>query len=229
MTTRSRDHLHRNASRRYAALGRIYDHASLERLLYRAPRRRLLQLLAPAAGATVLDIGCGTGLNFAGVLNSIGSNGHLIGIDSSRSMLARAERRIESAGWNNVTLLHADVVDLLDVLALAEPAPDGIDAVLATYVLSVLDDDQPVWDALDQLARARPLRVAIADVATADSASPAPRVVYRLLAALGGADPHRQPCEELAKRATLTAHETYRHGHIHIATASYQRKTQREV
>jgi len=211
--------IHGGTARRYAAIGPIYDHVSLERLLYRAPRRRLLQLLAPAAGATVLDIGCGTGLNFAGVLNSIGSNGRLIGIDSSQSMLARAKRRIEHAGWKNVTLLHADVLDLAEVLALAELG--NIDTVLATYVLSLLDSDQPVWDAIDQLARVHPLRVGIADIATADNAAPPARLAYRVLAALGGADPRRQPWKQLAKRATVTAHESYRNGHIHIATATY--------
>lgn len=212
--------VHRNASRRYAAVGPIYDHVSLERLLYRAPRRRLLDLLAPEPGATVLDVGCGTGLNFAGVMRCIGEHGRIIGIDSSQSMLARARRRIESAGWNNVTLVHADVLDLLDVLALATMSPGAIDTVLATYVLSVLDNDQPVWDAIDHLARAHPLRVGIADIATADSAAPPLRLAYRVLAALGGADPHRQTWKQLVQRATVTAHERYRGGHVHIATAS---------
>lgn len=64
-------------ARRYASAGRVYDAVSLERLLYRRPRRRLLELVDLAPGA-VLDLGCGAGLSFEGILDAIGSNGRLI-------------------------------------------------------------------------------------------------------------------------------------------------------
>ncbi|MBA3605706.1 MAG: ubiquinone biosynthesis protein, partial [Acidimicrobiia bacterium] len=44
---------------RYGLAGRLYDVVSLEPLLYRRPRARLLELLGPLPGATVVDIGCG--------------------------------------------------------------------------------------------------------------------------------------------------------------------------
>jgi ubiquinone/menaquinone biosynthesis C-methylase UbiE len=45
-------------------------------------------MLAPASGSVVLDMGCGTGLNFVGLEEAIGPRGRLIGIDLSSDMLA---------------------------------------------------------------------------------------------------------------------------------------------
>jgi ubiquinone/menaquinone biosynthesis C-methylase UbiE len=64
-------------------------------------------MLAPASGSVVLDVGCGTGLNFAGVEEAIGPRGRLIGIDLSSDMLVRAHERVQRHGWQNVTLLEA--------------------------------------------------------------------------------------------------------------------------
>ena len=50
---------------RYARLGWVYDVISLEAVLYRRPRPRLAELFGPMPGATVVDVGCGTGLNLA--------------------------------------------------------------------------------------------------------------------------------------------------------------------
>jgi len=46
------------------AVGGLYDLVSLEPLLYRRPRRDLLRQLDLPPGDTVLDLGCGNGLNF---------------------------------------------------------------------------------------------------------------------------------------------------------------------
>lgn len=92
---------------RYDAVGRVYDIVSLERMVYRRPRLRMLQLLAPPPGGIVIDVGCGTGLNLSPLLAALGPNGHVVGVDASASMLAAARRRVRAAGWGNVTLLQA--------------------------------------------------------------------------------------------------------------------------
>jgi ubiquinone/menaquinone biosynthesis C-methylase UbiE len=56
-------------------------------------------MLAPASGSVVLDVGCGTGLNFVGLEKAIGPRGRLIGIDLSSDMLARAHERVQRHGW----------------------------------------------------------------------------------------------------------------------------------
>jgi demethylmenaquinone methyltransferase/2-methoxy-6-polyprenyl-1,4-benzoquinol methylase len=75
-------------------------------------RDRAVKTLAPAAGSVVLDVGCGTGLNFAGLQEAIGPRGRLIGIDRSSQMLAGARERVQRHGWDNVTLLEGAVEDV---------------------------------------------------------------------------------------------------------------------
>ncbi|BAS09291.1 match to protein family HMM PF08241 [Arthrobacter sp. Hiyo4] len=61
----------------------------------------------------MLDIGCGTGLNFPLLQERIGAAGTIVGIDRSAGMLRQARRRAEARGWQNVILIQADMV-LLD-------------------------------------------------------------------------------------------------------------------
>lgn len=60
-------------------------------------------------GDAVLDVGCGTGLSFPLIEEAIGPSGRLVGIDQSPEMLALARKRVEDAGWTNVTLVEAPV------------------------------------------------------------------------------------------------------------------------
>lgn len=205
---------------RYALAGRCYDLVSLEPLLYRRPRRRLIELLALHPGATVVDLGCGTGLNFAPVLTAVGPAGRVIGIDTSASMLGRARRRTRKANWTNVTLLHGDIGDLVDLLAATGLGPDDVDAVLATFVLSVIPTDQLVWDALDVLAATRAVRIGIADLAEPDTAPIGLRPLYWLLTVLGGADAHRQPWTRLTEQPG-SMQETHLGGYVHLAANNY--------
>jgi demethylmenaquinone methyltransferase/2-methoxy-6-polyprenyl-1,4-benzoquinol methylase len=56
-------------------------------------------------------VGCGTGLNFAGLEEGIGAEGRLVGIDLSPDMLRGARRRVERHGWTNITLIEAAMED----------------------------------------------------------------------------------------------------------------------
>lgn len=205
--------------RRYVLAGRLYDLVSLEPLLYRRPRRRLLEMLALPPGATMVDVGCGTGLNFASTLAAIGPAGRIIGIDASSGMLAAARRRVQVAGWDNVTLVAGDARDLLDLLAQIGAGSGDVDVLLATYVLSVLADDGPTWDAMNTMAAARAVLVGIADLGDPGRAPAVLRPFYRLLTILGGGDPTRRPWEHLAKLPGYRA-ETYLGGHVRLDTAT---------
>ncbi|MDE2312692.1 MAG: methyltransferase domain-containing protein [Elusimicrobia bacterium] len=70
-------------------------------------RRRTIQALDLRGGETVVDVGCGTGLSFAGLQNRIGPKGTLIGIEPCAEMIARARERVETYGWKNVVLLES--------------------------------------------------------------------------------------------------------------------------
>jgi SAM-dependent methyltransferase len=93
---------------RYAAVADSYHHRT-------APgdhfRRAAVARLAPLPGEVILDVGCGSGLNFAAIQNAIGPSGQLVGIELNPRMLAVARARVERHGWTNVELVQADVAE----------------------------------------------------------------------------------------------------------------------
>jgi demethylmenaquinone methyltransferase/2-methoxy-6-polyprenyl-1,4-benzoquinol methylase len=87
-----------------------------------------MQALGLHAGDTVIDVACGTGLNFPLLQEVIGPDGRIIGVDLTDAMLAQARGRIEMNGWSNVSLVQADAVDF--------EFPSEVDAILSTYAMS---------------------------------------------------------------------------------------------
>jgi SAM-dependent methyltransferase len=98
----------RVAQERYRELAADYDQRTAAGAPY---RRRTVERLMLRAGDIVLDVGCGTGLNFARLEQGIGAEGRLVGIDLSPDMLLRARRRAERHGWTNITLIEAATED----------------------------------------------------------------------------------------------------------------------
>lgn len=62
--------------------------------------------LALATGERVIDVGCGCGESTLDLAQRVGPTGHVLGIDISQPMLARARER--AAGLSHVTFLEAD-------------------------------------------------------------------------------------------------------------------------
>lgn len=60
-------------------------------------------------GDTVLVFCCGTGLDFPHILEKIGSEGRIIGIDFSSKMLHQAKEKAAKNMWQNIELIEADV------------------------------------------------------------------------------------------------------------------------
>jgi ubiquinone/menaquinone biosynthesis C-methylase UbiE len=98
----------------------------------RAHRRRAVQALRLRPGDSVLEFGCGTGLNFPLIEQEVGPDGRIIGVDMTDAMLAQAQHRIETNGWSNISLVEADAAEF--------EFPAGIDSILATYAHSLLPD-----------------------------------------------------------------------------------------
>jgi ubiquinone/menaquinone biosynthesis C-methylase UbiE len=107
-------------------------------------RNLAVQALQLQPGFTVLDLACGTGMNFAKLIDGIGPQGTLIGTDYSPKMLAQAEQRVKYWGWGNVHLLQADAAQLLraDLVNLTHKPELKIDRVLCTLGMSVI----PEWE-----------------------------------------------------------------------------------
>jgi ubiquinone/menaquinone biosynthesis C-methylase UbiE len=95
---------------------------------HRAQRLRAIQALGLRAGDSVIDIACGTGLNFRLIEEVIGPGGRIVGVDLTDAMLARARDRIEANGWSNVSLVQADAAEF--------EFPTQVNAILSTYALT---------------------------------------------------------------------------------------------
>ncbi|MCA6276005.1 methyltransferase domain-containing protein [Phenylobacterium sp.] len=81
--------------------------------------------LAPAAGETVIDIGCGCGDTSLELARRVGPEGEVLGLDISAPMLEVARRRAEAAGAEGLEFRQADA----QVAAL----PGGRDAAFSRF------------------------------------------------------------------------------------------------
>ncbi len=94
------------ALKQYRLRSTFYD---IELALFEPIRRKAIARLNLRRGATVLDVGCGTGLSFEMLQEAIGRRGRIVGIEQSPEMLDKAQRRVALQGSTNVTLLNASV------------------------------------------------------------------------------------------------------------------------
>jgi ubiquinone/menaquinone biosynthesis C-methylase UbiE len=96
-------------------------------------RQAGLDMLAPAAGERVLEIGYGTGHCLVQLADAVGPEGRVFGIDLSEGMRARARERVEKEHLiDRVELSCGDATRL--------PYPDGsIDAVFVSFTLELFD------------------------------------------------------------------------------------------
>ena len=125
---RSHDHLvetYRRKARHYDLTSRLCPAPGYPQ---RAQRLRAVQALGLLPGDRVVDVACGTGLNFPLIEQRIGPTGRLVGVDLTDAMLAQAEDRVATMGWGNVSLVQADAVDF--------EFPQEVAAILSTYALT---------------------------------------------------------------------------------------------
>lgn len=87
-------------------------------------------------GDTVVEVGCGTGLNFSLLQKEVGPEGKITGVDLTDAMLDQARRRVEENGWSNVDLVQSDAAKFR-----FSPKVDGI---LSTFALTLA----PEFDAV---------------------------------------------------------------------------------
>ena len=98
------------------------------------PKRRLARLaLDLQPGDSVLDLACGTGLNFSHLRKLVGERGRVVGADLTPAMLDIARQLIVTNSWKNVEVREADAANL--------PFADAsFDKVLITFALNIIPD-----------------------------------------------------------------------------------------
>jgi ubiquinone/menaquinone biosynthesis C-methylase UbiE len=126
--------------RRYDSMARSYDATGQ---LVTAHRHDAMQALDVQPGECILDLACGPAVNFKSILEHLGANGLLVGLDYSSGMLKRAHQRVKRNQWSNVAPLLGDAARL--------PYADCVfDRVICTYSLNVI----PLYQqALDEVSR----------------------------------------------------------------------------
>jgi len=127
----------------YDLISPLYDTVATG---YGRPRRAAIAQLRLEPGDAVLDIACGTGLNFPLIEAGIGPEGLLIGLDFSPGMLAKAQRRARRRRWENVRLIQADARALCRELLREHAGVDRVDKALCTLGFSVVPDWETVFE-----------------------------------------------------------------------------------
>ena len=95
------------------------------------------------SGEQVVDVGCGAGLDSLIAATMVGPTGHVIGVDMTPAMLAKARHSAAEA--------HVRTVEFREGYAEALPVPDGwADVVISNGVLNLMPD-KPT--ALQEMAR----------------------------------------------------------------------------
>lgn len=83
-----------------------------------------------APGDTVLDVGCGAGIDSILAAHRAGPSGRVIALDFLPEMLARAEKAVAEAELANIEILEGDMEDI--------PLPDAsVDHVISNGVINL--------------------------------------------------------------------------------------------
>jgi len=96
----------RRAQRFWDRLAPLWDFYLLISGLKEKYREEAIDKLDLNQGDTVLDLACGTGLNFKHLREKVGDKGRIIGLDYSSKMLEEAKKRIKDNKWDNVMLVQ---------------------------------------------------------------------------------------------------------------------------
>lgn len=197
---------------RYGSGAALYDLISGERPVYRVGRVSAINLLNLQEGDRILDIGCGTGLNFPHLRERIGRSGHIVGVDASDSMLAQAQRKVHSG--ESVDLVHGDAGGLESLVS-----QWTFDAVIVTYALSIIPRWRSAWAGARACTRAGG-RMAIVDLALPQGVGRLLEPAARFACFTGGVDLSRRPwtlAQDELEDVTVGSH---RWGHVVLAVGT---------
>lgn len=86
-------------------------------------------------GQTVLDLGSGAGLDVFVARNEVGAGGHVIGVDMTAEMIAKARQNSKQSGFDNVEFRLGEIEHL-------PIRSNSIDVVISNCVLNLVPDKQ---------------------------------------------------------------------------------------
>jgi len=98
--------------------------------LPRGIRGQAVSRLELEPGSRVLEVGTGTGRNLADLVDAVGAEGRVYGVDFSDGMLAEAEKLCSRHDWHNVRLIQADAAEY--------DLPETVDGVIFSLSYAVI-------------------------------------------------------------------------------------------
>jgi len=125
--------LYRKRAGRYDVTANLYYLIGFREWAY---RRKAVEALGLRRGDTVVEIGCGTGINFPLLHGAVGPEGRIIGVDLTDAMLEQANRRVKTSGWTNIELVQSD--------AAAFTFPEQVDGVISSFALTLVPEFERV-------------------------------------------------------------------------------------
>jgi ubiquinone/menaquinone biosynthesis C-methylase UbiE len=156
-------------------------------------RRKAVAAMGLRAGDDVLEIGVGSGRNLPYLLDAVGTQGSVTGVDLSAGMLAEARKLLDRRGAANVTLIESDAA----TIGLGR----DFDAVLFSLSYSVLPAEvRPValaraWERLRPGGRLVVFDGGLARTRLRPLLAP----IVRQLTKLGPGHPDTNPADDLAR------------------------------
>ncbi len=103
-------------------------------------REQAIELLNLKPDTKILDVACGTGLNFKLIQKHLKNQGKLVGIDYSPKTLDLARKRISKNNWINV--------DIIEINAAEYKSNFLFDAAICTFAIEIIPPWQETIDAM---------------------------------------------------------------------------------
>lgn len=106
----------------------------------------LVMLAEAKAGETILELGCGGGLDTALLAERVGPQGQVIGVDCAEPMLERARANLQQFGCTNVKFFHAPAESL--------PLTDNsIDCVVSNGLFNLSADKDAIFAEIQRVLK----------------------------------------------------------------------------
>lgn len=119
--------LYQKRAKHYDISANLYYLLGIREFAY---RKLAVEALKLDRGDTVVELGCGTGLNFRLLRDRVGPEGKVVGVDLTPDMLSSANKRIERNNWTNIDLIECDAVTY--------KFPKRVDGIISTFAITLI-------------------------------------------------------------------------------------------